>query len=53
MEWVSASEGEKFASIVREMTMQIKELGPFRTENNIEALWKEDSKDHKVTTTSK
>jgi len=28
MEWVSASEGDRFASIVDEMTQQIKELGP-------------------------
>jgi F420-non-reducing hydrogenase iron-sulfur subunit len=53
LEWVSASEGEKFASIVREMTAQIKELGPFRAENNVEALRKEDPKDNKVTTASK
>jgi F420-non-reducing hydrogenase iron-sulfur subunit len=30
LEWVSASEGERFASIVNEMTEQIRELGPFR-----------------------
>jgi len=29
LEWVSASEGERFASIVDEMTEQIRELGPF------------------------
>jgi F420-non-reducing hydrogenase iron-sulfur subunit len=28
LEWVSASEGERFASIVNEMTEQIKKLGP-------------------------
>ncbi|MCW3985438.1 MAG: hydrogenase iron-sulfur subunit [Candidatus Bathyarchaeota archaeon] len=28
LEWVSASEGDKFASIVREMVEQIKKLGP-------------------------
>jgi F420-non-reducing hydrogenase iron-sulfur subunit len=28
LEWVSAGEGEKFARVVREMTEQIKELGP-------------------------
>ena len=28
LEWVSASEGEKFASIVREMVEQLKKLGP-------------------------
>jgi len=28
LEWVSASEGDRFASIVNEMTEQIRELGP-------------------------
>jgi F420-non-reducing hydrogenase iron-sulfur subunit len=28
--WVSASEGEKFASIVREMTEGLRKLGPFK-----------------------
>jgi len=28
LEWVSASEGGKFAALVREMTAQIKQLGP-------------------------
>jgi len=30
LEWVSASEGERFASIVNETTEQIRKLGPFR-----------------------
>ena len=29
LEWVSASEGERFATIVNEMTEQVKKLGPF------------------------
>ena len=29
LEWVSASEGEQFALVVKEMTEQIRELGPF------------------------
>ena len=29
LEWVSASEGDRFAAIVDEMTEQIKRLGPF------------------------
>ena len=29
LDWVSAAEGERFASIVNEMTEQIRELGPF------------------------
>jgi F420-non-reducing hydrogenase iron-sulfur subunit len=28
LDWVSASEGERFASIVNEMTEQIRALGP-------------------------
>ncbi|MHA1207895.1 MAG: hydrogenase iron-sulfur subunit [Candidatus Freyarchaeota archaeon] len=28
LEWVSASEGDRFAAIVKEMTEEIKELGP-------------------------
>jgi len=28
LEWVSASEGDKFATIIRDMTEQIKKLGP-------------------------
>jgi len=28
LEWVSASEGERFALVVKEMTEQIRELGP-------------------------
>ena len=35
LEWVSASEGEKFAQVVGEMTEQLKELGPLN--------WKERS----------
>jgi len=29
LDWVSASEGDRFASIVDEMTEQLKNLGPF------------------------
>jgi F420-non-reducing hydrogenase iron-sulfur subunit len=28
LDWVSASEGDRFAAIVNEMTEQIRELGP-------------------------
>ena len=38
LEWVSASEGEKFAQVVGEMTEQLKELGPLN--------WKERSADY-------
>jgi len=36
LEWVSASEGAKFAALVREMTEQVKRLGPspFRLMHN-------------------
>jgi len=33
MEWVSASEGDRFASIVNEMTEQVRALGPFNPDN--------------------
>jgi F420-non-reducing hydrogenase iron-sulfur subunit len=29
LEWVSASEGERFASIVNDMTEEVRALGPF------------------------
>lgn len=29
LEWVSASEGDRFAALINEMTEQIRELGPF------------------------
>ncbi len=29
LDWVSASEGDRFASIVKEMTEEVKKLGPF------------------------
>jgi len=30
MDWVSASEGDRFAAIVNEMTEQVRKLGPFQ-----------------------
>jgi F420-non-reducing hydrogenase iron-sulfur subunit len=33
LDWVSASEGDRFAAIVNEMTEQIKELGPLSRNN--------------------
>jgi len=33
LDWVSASEGDRFASIVNEMTEQIRKLGPFNRSN--------------------
>jgi len=35
LDWVSASEGDRFASIVDEMTEQIKKLGPFSHNNGV------------------
>jgi len=31
LDWVSASEGDRFASIVNEMTEQVRQLGPFNS----------------------
>jgi len=33
LEWVSAAEGDRFASIVNDMTKKVRELGPFRNES--------------------
>lgn len=33
LEWVSASEGDRYAGIVKNMTEQIKRLGPFSRNN--------------------
>jgi len=33
LDWISASEGDRFASIVNEMTEQIRKLGPFSRVN--------------------
>ncbi len=33
LDWVSASEADRFAAIVKEMTGQVKELGPLRRNN--------------------
>ena len=38
LEWISASEGEKFAQVVEEMTEKLKELGPLN--------WKKRSADY-------
>ena len=34
LEWVSASEGEKFARVANEMTEQIRQLGPLELKLN-------------------
>ncbi len=33
LDWVSASEGDRFATIVNEMTEQVRKLGPFNRNN--------------------
>lgn len=33
LDWVSASEGDRFAKVVNEMTEQIRALGPFNRTN--------------------
>jgi F420-non-reducing hydrogenase iron-sulfur subunit len=34
LEWVSASEGDRFATIVNEMTEEVRKLGPFSGNGN-------------------
>jgi F420-non-reducing hydrogenase iron-sulfur subunit len=38
LEWISASEGERFAQVVRELTDTVRTLGPLRWEERVEAL---------------
>jgi len=35
LDWVSAAEGDRFASIVNEMTEKVKELGPFHANGGV------------------
>ena len=37
LEWVSASEGERYARIVESMTKEIRSLGPLEWKTNVEA----------------
>lgn len=37
LEWISASEGDKFAAVVKDMVEQIKKLGPNPSKGGIEA----------------
>jgi F420-non-reducing hydrogenase iron-sulfur subunit len=34
LDWVSASEGDRFATIVNEMTEEVRKLGPFSGNGN-------------------
>jgi F420-non-reducing hydrogenase iron-sulfur subunit len=36
LDWVSASEGEKYASIINDMTEKVRALGPFNLNNGEE-----------------
>jgi F420-non-reducing hydrogenase iron-sulfur subunit len=36
LEWVSASEGDRFANIVDEMTQKLRELGPFSKNGGVD-----------------
>jgi F420-non-reducing hydrogenase iron-sulfur subunit len=36
LDWVSASEGDRFANIVNEMTEQLRQLGPFSSNGGAE-----------------
>jgi F420-non-reducing hydrogenase iron-sulfur subunit len=38
LEWISASEGERFADVVKEFTDQLKALGPLRWQESVGAL---------------
>ena len=38
LEWISASEGERFAEVVTEFTEQLKALGPLNWQESIEGL---------------
>ena len=38
LDWVSASEGEQFAALVKEFTEQVRALGPLRWEERVAAL---------------
>lgn len=38
LEWISASEGEKFAQVVGEFTNQLKAIGPLDWQDNIDAV---------------
>ena len=38
LDWISASEGDRFAEVVTEFTEQLKELGPLQWQENTEKL---------------
>jgi len=48
LEWVAASEGEKFANIVNEFTEQIRELGPLGVKDSLVEAMKDDFDPHEA-----
>jgi len=48
LEWVAASEGERFARIVDEFTEQIRDLGPLGIKESLAAAMKDDIDPHEV-----
>lgn len=43
LEWVAASEGERFANVVDEFTEQVRELGPLKIRDSLEKILSEDT----------
>ena len=48
LEWIAASEGERFASIVDEFTEQIRELGPLGIKESLAEAMKDDVDTHEA-----
>ncbi len=48
LEWVAASEGERFAKIVDEFTDQLRELGPLGIKDSLAEAMKDDIEPHKA-----
>jgi F420-non-reducing hydrogenase iron-sulfur subunit len=48
LEWVAASEGERFATIVDEFTEQIRELGPLGVKESLAEAMKDDIDPHEA-----
>ena len=48
LEWVAASEGERFADIVNEFTEQLRELGPLAIKDSLAEAMKDDIDPHEA-----
>ena len=48
LEWVAASEGERFANIVDEFTDQLRELGPLGIKDSLAEAMKDDIEPHEA-----